>query len=227
MSLFVISDLHLSLNTNKPMTVFMGWDNYVERIEKNWRDNITEDDLVVIPGDISWEMKLSNCVKDFEFINNLPGRKIILKGNHDLWWDTMNKMNKFLEQNGFDKISIMHNNCYEYGDFVLCGSRGWYFDDTVDQKVINREVGRIKTSIEAGIKTGKEPILFLHYPPLTRDAMCDDIMNVIREYNIKRVYYGHIHLGGSYSAFVGEKYGIMFDCVSCDMMNFMPKLVEK
>ncbi len=125
MALFVISDLHLSLNTDKPMTVFKGWDNYVERIERNWRSVITDDDTVVIPGDISWEMRLKDCVADFAFIHSLPGKKIIMKGNHDLWWESMTKMNNFVAQNGFDSISVLHYNCYEYGDYVLCGSRGW------------------------------------------------------------------------------------------------------
>lgn len=227
MSLFVISDLHLSLNTDKPMTVFKGWDNYVERIESNWRKIVCDDDTVVIPGDISWEMRLNNCKKDFQFINNLPGKKIIMKGNHDLWWESMTKMNAFLQNNGFDTISILHNNCYEYGDFALCGSRGWYYDDTPDNKVLSREVGRIKTSLEAGVKTGKELILFLHYPPLTTDSVCDEIMSVIKQYGVRRCYYGHIHRGGRYKAYFGEFDNTIFRCVSCDLMDFMPFIVEK
>ena len=227
MALFVISDLHLSLNTDKPMTVFKGWDNYVERIESNWRKVVNDEDTVVIPGDISWEMRLNNCKKDFEFIHNLPGKKIIMKGNHDLWWESMTKMNAFLQQNGFDSISIMHNNCYEYGDFALCGSRGWYYDDVADKKVLNREVGRIKTSLEAGAKTGKELILFLHYPPLTTDSVCEEIMSVIKQYGVRRCYYGHIHRGGRFKAYFGEYENILFRCVSCDLMDFMPFIIEK
>ena len=227
MALFVISDLHLSLNTDKPMTVFKGWDNYVERIENNWRSVVKDDDTVVVPGDISWEMKLKNCVRDFEFINSLPGKKIIMKGNHDLWWESITKMNAFIAENGFDSISFLHNNCHEYGDFALCGSRGWYYDDAADKKVLNREVGRIRMSLEQGAKTGKEIILFLHYPPLTVDSECDEIMSVIKEYGVKRCYYGHIHKGGRFRAYYGEKYGIHFRCVSCDLMDFMPFIVEK
>lgn len=227
MSLFVISDLHLSLNADKPMNIFKGWEDYVEKIELNWRKTVNNNDVVVVPGDISWEMKLENCTTDFKFIHNLPGTKIIMKGNHDLWWNSMKKMTAFLDENGFDSIKILHNNCYEYGDYALCGSRGWYFDDVADDKILAREVGRIRTSLEAGLKTGKEPILFLHYPPRTKDAVCEDIMSVIKEYGVKRCYYGHIHGGGRYNVYNGEYDGTLFRCVSCDIMGFMPLIIEK
>ncbi|MBQ2675779.1 MAG: metallophosphoesterase [Clostridia bacterium] len=223
MSVFAISDLHLSLSTDKPMTVFKGWDNYVERIRDNWCKIVKEDDTVIIPGDISWEMKISACVKDFEFIHNLPGKKIILKGNHDLWWDSMKKMNEFLDSNGFDSIKILHNNFYAVENLAICGSRGWFFDDdSKDQKILQREVGRIETSVKLAVDSGLEPVLFLHYPPLTTNELCNDIYDVIKKYPIKRCYYGHIHRAGSYKVFNGEKDGILFRCVSCDLMDFTP-----
>lgn len=227
MALFAISDLHLSLGTDKPMTVFKGWDNYVERIETNWRKLISGEDTVVIPGDISWEMKLKNCAPDFGFIHRLPGKKIILKGNHDLWWESMTKMNAFLAENDFHSIRILHNNCYEYGDFAICGSRGWFYDDSADKKVLDREAGRVRASLAEAAKTGKEPILFLHYPPLTVGSECEEIMSVIEEFSVRRCFYGHIHCGGRFSAFEGERRGTLFHCVSCDMMGFVPKRIEK
>ena len=136
-------------------------------------------------------------------------------------------MNAFFQQNGFHSISILHNNCYEYCDFALCGSRGWYYDDVADNKVLNREVGRIKASLEAGVKTGKKLILFLHYPPLTTDSVCDEIMSVIKQYGVRRCYYGHIHRGARFKAFYGDYDDILFRCVSCDLMDFMPFIVEK
>ena len=149
MAIFAISDLHLSLNTDKPMDIFGGWDNYVEKIEKNWKKIVSPTDTVVIPGDISWEIKLENTVKDFAFINSLPGEKVILKGNHDLWWSTRRKLEQFFEQNGFDTLKIVYNDCYRVGNYAVCGSRGWFYDSDEDDKVIAREVGRIVSSVNS------------------------------------------------------------------------------
>ena len=146
MSVFVIADLHLSLATEKSMTVFNGWENYVERIQTNWNRIVSPEDTVVLPGDISWAMHITETYKDFAFIHRLPGQKIILKGNHDYWWTSMTKMNKYLAECGFDTIHLLHNNCYTAGKIAICGSRGWFFDDA-DKKILNREVGRIRTSI--------------------------------------------------------------------------------
>lgn len=223
MALFTISDLHLSLSSDKPMDIFKGWEGYVEKLKNNWLQNIAEDDTVVIPGDISWEMRINNTFDDFNFINKLPGRKIIMKGNHDLWWDSVSKMNRFFDEKGF-KFDILHNNCYVYGDYALAGSRGWFYDDnTADaSKVLLREVGRIERSLTEAQKTGKEIILFLHYPPLTTDSKCDEILNVIEKYNVKRCFYGHIHKAGSFKVFNGTYNNIVFRCVSCDILGFVP-----
>lgn len=223
MSLFAISDLHLSLSSNKQMDVFNGWENYVERLADNWRRIVNTDDTVVIPGDISWEMKLDCTYKDFEFINNLPGKKIILKGNHDLWWTSLKKMEDFLSTNGFNSINILHNSCYVVEDYAICGSRGWFFDDTNhSNKLVKREALRIELSINEALKTGFEPILFLHYPPLTKDNVCNEIFDVIKKYNIKRCYYGHIHKAGSFKVVNGIIDGVQLKCVSCDLLDFTP-----
>lgn len=228
MKLFAIGDTHLSLGTDKPMDIFKGWDNYVERLEKKWRMLVEEDDTVVINGDISWAMKLSDCYNDFSFINSLPGKKIILKGNHDYWWTTLNKMNNYLKDNNFDTINFLFNNSFSFGDYAVCGSRGWFFDSPErDSKVILRERERLRRSIEAGLNEGKEPIVFLHYPPLYDDKTCPEIYDILIEYKIKRCYFGHIHgeVTGKYADF--EKDGIKFALISGDFLGFCPKLIEK
>ena len=210
MSLYAIGDTHLSLGTDKPMDIFRGWDNYVERLEANWKRLITDNDTVVIPGDISWAMKLENAVEDFSFINSLPGQKLILKGNHDYWWNTMSKMNAFLEENSFSSIKFIFNNAYRIGDYSICGTRGWFFDDTEQhsEKVINREAQRLKASITAGKALGGEPLVFLHYPPVSVSQICEPIYNILLEENIRYCYYAHLHGQAMNFAFTSEKDGI-------------------
>lgn len=226
MSIFAIADTHLSFGTNKPMDSFPGWNDYVERIEKNWNNVVNVDDTVVIAGDISWAMNFDELVADFDFINKLNGNKIILKGNHDYWWNTATKMNKFINEHGFDTIKILSNNSYEIGNFSICGSRGWMIDveDDHDELVLNREVGRIKLSLDSATK---EPIVFLHYPPVTTDSVCQEILNVLKEYGIKRCYYGHLHGVAAKYAVDDEIDGIKFKLISCDKLGFLPKLIEK
>ena len=229
MSLFAIGDPHLSFSCDKPMDIFRGWDDYVERKKKNWNSVVTENDTVVVPGDISWAMGLTNAKKDFEFLNNLNGTKIILKGNHDYWWNTMNKMNSFLSENEFESIKILHNNSYKIGDFAIAGTRGWFYDDTceADKKVILREAGRLQTSINEAKKLGGEVIVFLHYPPISATQKCDEILNVILENDIKRCFFGHLHgFVPPENTFI-EYEGVKFTLVSADKLNFCPKIIEK
>ena len=229
MSLFVIGDLHLSLGEDKPMDIFSGWQDYVQRLEKNWKRIVTDNDTVVIAGDISWAMKLEQTYTDFKFIEDLPGKKIFLKGNHDYWWGTKNKIDNFLSANSLDTISILFNNSYVCGEYAVCGTRGWFLenDKPEDIKVLNREVGRLITSIESALKTGKEPVVFLHYPPVYGGNECKEIMDVLRKYSIKKWDYGHIH--GTQNmryATEGEYDGIKFTLVSCDRVSFTPILVR-
>ena len=229
MSLFAIADLHLSLGEDKPMDVFSGWNDYVERLEENWRKLVTDDDTVVIAGDISWAMKLEETVTDFKFINSLPGKKIILKGNHDYWWGTKSKIEKLLEEYELNTISVLFNNSYTYGDYAICGTRGWFLENDTpeDIKVLNREVGRLRMSIDSALETGKEPIVFLHYPPYYRGIECAEIMDVLLEYQIKRCYYGHIHGKRNFRfAYEGDYKGITFTLISGDRIGFMPQLVR-
>lgn len=229
MSVYAIADLHLSFGTDKPMDVFSGWQNYTERIQKNWQRLITKDDTVVIAGDISWAMDIKETCADFDFINSLNGKKIIIKGNHDYWWTTKAKMDRYISDSGFDTISILNNNYFVADGTALCGSRGWFYDaeSDADMKILNREVGRLRMSIEPALKAGYDPVVFLHYPPIYNNTECDEIMNVLREYNIKKCFYGHIHGGNAAKkAFVGEKYGIQFRLVACDYIGFMPLAIK-
>ena len=225
MAVYTIADLHLSFGTDKPMDVFSGWENYTERLESNWKKLITDDDTVVIAGDISWAMSLEGTKADFAFIDSLPGKKIILKGNHDYWWTTKAKMDRFIAENGFTTLSILHNNHYVTDGFALCGSRGWFYDaeTNADMKVLLREAGRLRMSLESAASSDCEKVVFLHYPPIYNGMECDEILSVLKEYAITRCFYGHIH-GGSAAkrAFEGEKYGIKFRLVACDHIGFMP-----
>lgn len=229
MSVFAIADTHLSLSDNKPMDIFGGWQDYVSRLESNWRRLVDDDDTVVIAGDISWAMSLEGAKEDFRFLDSLPGKKLIFKGNHDYWWSTMKKMEDFLSQNGFDTLKIMHNNAVSIGDFAVCGSRGWFFDaqSGQDNKIILREAGRVRRSIEYAKALGKEPIVFLHYPPLTSAVVCEEIFDVLKEEGVERCYYGHLHGPSLKNAFTGERDGIKFSLISSDYLGFCPLLVEK
>lgn len=228
MNLFTISDLHLPFGADKPMDIFGGWDNYVERIEKNWKKLVNEDDTVVIGGDISWAISLQQAKPDFEFINKLPGKKIILKGNHDFWWGTANKINEFLIVNKFDTIKILHNNSYSDGNIAICGTRGWIYDGTgeKDQKIISREASRLETSIKQASVIGAAPIVFLHYPPAFAECVCEEIIGVLKQYSIKQVYYGHIHGKGIHNT-VNDYDGIKLTLVACDGVDFTPVYVSQ
>ncbi len=221
MAVFTISDLHLSFSTDKPMNVFVGWDNYVERIKANWNRLVKPEDTVIIPGDLSWGLKLEETLKDFLFLESLPGKKILLKGNHDLWWGTAKKVKEFLEKNNIKTVEILFNNAYEVENFAIAGTRGWFYDEAPDNKIIMREVGRLKTSLESAKAFNKEIIVFLHYPFAYGDYLCEEIYGVLKEYNIKRVYYGHIHGAGRNHA-PREYGGIKTTIVSCDNIDFTP-----
>ena len=237
MSLYVISDLHLSTNTvtNKSMEKFgTKWKDYHQKLEKYFKAIINEDDTVVIPGDISWAMTLKEAKNDFKFLDSLPGTKIIGKGNHDFWWTTATKINTFFEENDIKTIKLLHNNAYLLEDCIICGSRGWFYDEKqqktvgdVDyEKIVAREAQRLEISIKEAIKIKEEnadlPILvFLHFPPVYADCVCDKILDVLKKYEIKNCYYGHIH--NNYSIprqFTFDE--INFTMVAADYLNFSP-----
>ncbi len=228
MALYVISDLHLSLGTNKPMDVFPGWDGYIERIRDNWMQSVSDEDCVVIGGDISWAQDLAGALNDFLFIESLPGKKIILKGNHDYFWTTRTKMETFFAQHGINSIRILHNNSICAEGVSICGTRGWIFDgsEPTDQKVILREAGRLKASLEQGAKTGLELLCFLHYPPLFGKERCYEILDVLYQYPVMTCYYGHIHGNGCNYAVQGRVDGIEYIMTSADYLKFKPLLIR-
>ena len=229
MSLFAIADLHLSLGEDKPMDIFAGWDNYIERLTSNWKALVTENDTVVIAGDISWAMKLEQTDADYNYREGWRGRKIFLKGNHDYWWGTKSKIDKFLDSNGLSSINILFNNAYVCDNFAICGTRGWFLENEsdADVRVLNREVGRLEMSIAEAEKTGLEPVVFLHYPPVYGSTECSEIMNVLLKHNIRKCFYGHIHGRANMRyAVEGDYKGINFNLISCDRLSFMPILVR-
>ena len=229
MSLFALGDLHLSLGEDKPMDVFAGWNDYVQRLEENWKRLVTDEDTVVLAGDISWGMKLEETLTDFRFIDSLPGKKLLLKGNHDYWWSTKRKMDAYLQENGLTSMQILFNNAYRVGEYAVCGTRGWFLENDTpeDVKVLKREVGRLKLSLEEALKLQGEPVVFLHYPPYYRGVECPEIMDVLLEYGIKKCYYGHIHGKKNFRlAFEGVYKGVDFRLISCDKVGFMPVLVR-
>ena len=227
MSLFAIGDTHLSLSVDKPMDVFKGWTDYTERLAGNWNSIVGGNDSVVIPGDISWAMNFDEAKKDFQFLHSLNGTKYILKGNHDYWWNTMSKMTKFLDENGFDSIKIIHNNAYSVEGFALAGTRGWFYDDSEGDvhKVILREAGRLRTSLKAASELGGEIIAFLHYPPINEVQRCDELIDVLKEFPVKQCYFGHLHGFVAPGCAKIESDGISYNLVSADYLRFTPKLI--
>lgn len=227
MAIFAIGDTHLSFSTDKPMTVFKGWDDYVPRLEAHWRSVVRETDTVVLPGDISWAMSLEEAEADFAFLNRLPGEKIILKGNHDYWWNTRRKMEAFFEEKHFTTLKILHNNAFRVGSYSICGTRGWFFDaeSASDEKVLLREVARLRTSIQAGRQLGGEPLVFLHYPPLSLTQSCSPFLELLESEQIRHCYYGHLHGGAMRLAFQGERNGVHYALVSADSLKFCPQLL--
>ncbi len=222
MSIYAIADLHLSLGTTKPMDVFSGWEGYTELLKTNWNNLVNEEDTVVLPGDISWSMKLEECYEDFNYINQLPGRKIIIKGNHDYWWTSLKKMQEYLNHHEFNSISILHNNSFLVENVAICGTRSWLFErgEPFDQKVVLREAGRLIASLESA--GNYEKIVFLHYPPIFRNEYSDLIIDAIKKYNVKSCYYGHLHSHTIKHAFNATADGIKYRLVSADALNFSP-----
>lgn len=227
MSVFTISDLHLSFSCDKKMDVFKGWENYTERLSANWNRVVEKDDTVIIPGDISWGLKLEETIEDFKYLDSLNGKKIILKGNHDLWWPTMTKLNEFIEQNQFSTIIPLFNSAIACENYAVCGSRGWFFEDAKenDKKVILREAARLEKSIIDAEKLNLPLLVFLHYPPVWEGDCCREIVDVLKKHEIEKVYYGHIHGTGKLKA-VTEFEGIDFKLVSADCVDFTPVLLS-
>ena len=241
MALYTIADLHLSTldTTNKSMEIFgHRWDNYMKRLEANWRRLVTDADTVVIPGDISWALSLEEAQNDLLFIDSLPGKKILSKGNHDFWWSTMKKHSECFERLGITTISFLFNNAHETEEFIIAGTRGWFWDEKLSSgknnpdfdKLTAREEQRLRTSLKCAKElqgdSGKEIIVFMHFPPVWGDTVSDGLVDALTEYGIKRVYYGHIH--GNYTLPTFFDYcGMKMNIVSADYLEFIPKIIRK
>lgn len=209
------------------MDIFRGWQDYVERLTQNWQRKITPEDTVVIAGDLSWGMTMEEAREDFRFLDRLNGHKILLKGNHDYWFSTKTKVENAFEAEGFSTLSILFNNAYSYGDYAICGTRGWMNEpgSSADQKVLAREAGRLRLSLEAGKKLGKTPIVFLHYPPITANSCMEELLALFEEYGVARCYYGHLHGQACLNALYGGYRGVEYRLISGDYIQFDPELV--
>ena len=227
MSLFAIADLHLSLSVNKPMDIFgERWSNHVEKLTKNWNETVSENDIVVIPGDISWAINFDEAKADFDYINKLNGTKIISKGNHDYWWETMSKLNKYVTENEYDNIFFLHNNSYTSGSIAICGTRGWnlpvsqHFSNE-DEKIYAREIQRLDMSLTAA-DDAEEKIVFTHFPPICAGFVQNPFTDVLKKHNVKTCVYGHLHANSSKNALTGLIGNINYLLVSCDYLDFNP-----
>ena len=232
MAIFAISDLHLSLGGDKPMSVFGDkWENYTDKMMQKWNSIVTENDLVVIPGDISWATYIEDAITDFSYINALKGKKLIFKGNHDYWWTTPSKMSVFLKNNAFNSIEILQNKSFVYEDVTICGTRGWTYPSTSgmseDRKIFEREKQRLILSLEDGVsKRPRELIVAMHYPPVDMTTGASDFIDIMREYNVKTCIYGHLHAASCASAPMGNINGVSLKLVACDYLNFTPLLIK-
>ena len=233
MSIFAISDLHLSLSADKPMNIFGSkWDNYEEKMKENWNNVVSDDDLVLIPGDISWAMYLQDTAKDFEYIDNLNGKKLLLRGNHDYWWTTLNKMEKYVEENEFKTINFLKNNAFIWEDVAICGTRGWTIANSgssdENKKIYERERQRIILSLEdARSYNPKSIIAAFHYPPFENLEISAGFLDILENYNVDECIFGHLHAASHINAPQGVQNGIKMRLVSCDYLNFTPILIKK
>ena len=227
MSIFAIGDLHLSFSTEKPMDIFgYGWANHIERLTEGFA-LVSDEDIVVLAGDSSWGISLNESLSDFKFIDKLPGKKLLLKGNHDYWWETVSKTKRFFEENDIKSIDILHNNAFLYGDVAICGTRGWFApeneEDAHAEKIYNREISRLQTSLDAAKKLNpKEIHCFLHYPPISKGYECSEITDMLQKYGVRSCSYGHLHGFGHGIRFEGIHKDVQYRLISADFLRFIP-----
>lgn len=255
MSIFAIADLHLSLSVDKPMDVFgPGWQNYVERIEKNWRSKISPEDTVLIPGDISWGLSMDEALADLQFVEALPGQKILSKGNHDLWWGTNKKVEDFLASHGMTSMRLLKNNGFFIEGTLIAGSRGWLLPENpeskeADEKIYLREVGRLERSLADSIKAYEKAqaagagesdgasafggesgtprkVVMLHYPPIYDPERSNGFTETLEKYGVDLCLYGHLHGRGHLKAFEGVKNGVEYRLIAADYLQFDPMKIS-
>ena len=224
MALYAIGDLHLCLGAPKPMDVFGGaWVGYMDKLKEKM-SVIGPQDTTVLMGDLSWALDLENAKEDFAWINEIPGRKIILKGNHDYWWSTVTKFDNFCKENGFSDMHILNNNHFEYDGVAICGTRGWFFEEERsnehDEKVFKRELLRLEASLQSAGELPK--LVFLHYPPRYKGYECREILDLLKKYDVRRCFYGHLHGASHGLAIEGQWDGVEFRLLAADYLNFAP-----
>lgn len=221
MKVYALSDLHLSFQSNKPMGIFGdNWDNHHNKIEDSWRRIVTKEDLVLIAGDTSWAMRLQEAEKDLGFIHSLPGKKVIIKGNHDYWWGSISKLNSL-----YDDMYFIQNTHYIWGEYAICGTRGWIAleGEEHDESIYKRELLRLEMSIKSAVSKGNNKlIVMLHYPPITKYHKCEEFLNILEKYKVEKVIYGHIHGESKSVCFNGIYNGVEYKCTSADIINFNP-----
>ena len=233
MSTYIIGDLHLSFGSDKPMNIFGGnWENHTEKLKEDWLKKVNQEDTVILAGDFSWATYIKDTYKDFEYINNLPGKKILLKGNHDYWWTTVTSMKNYLKENNFNNIDFLYNNSFEIEDKIIVGTRGWALNDTENsEKMINREALRLELSIKDAIEKygkNKEIICVIHYPPISKINMKNKFTEIMNKYNIKRCYYAHLHGNSHKEAVEGTFNEIEYKLISGDYLDFkLVKIIDK
>ncbi len=235
MSIFSIADLHLSQTVDKPMDKFGSrWTNHTEKLIKRWKAVVSENDTVIVPGDISWGISLEEALEDLLLIDKLPGKKLIGKGNHDYWWGTLTKMHQFLDENGITTIQFLYNNAYEVEDYIVCGTRGWYVEEKLQNeknadydKIVNRENLRLEMCIKEALQlrgdSDKQILVYFHFPPVFKSFVCREFIETLKKYNIKNCYFGHMH--GQYNVpRTTEFEGIYFTLISSDFLDFIPMI---
>ncbi|SMB80395.1 hypothetical protein SAMN00017405_0868 [Desulfonispora thiosulfatigenes DSM 11270] len=233
MKIFALSDLHLSFDENyqeyKPMNIFgEKWQDHAEKIKENWVKTVSNEDIVLVPGDLSWGLNLEDIVYDLSYLENLPGKKIISKGNHDLWWKSLSKVRKALPEN---IIALQNDHIILNNQVAICGTRGWLnpedknFKQSVDLKIYKRELGRLKLSLKSIKEDIKDIIVMLHYPPTSGKHEFSEFVEIMTNFNVKTCIYGHLHSEAIFSALPEEKWGINFHIVSADAIGFCPKLI--
>ena len=232
MAIYAIGDLHLSFGTNKPMDIFGGnWENHYNKIKEDWLTKVKEEDTVLLLGDFSWAMYLEDTIQDFEYLCSMPGKKLMLKGNHDYWWTTINKMRNFLKEHNFVNIDFIQNNSYLVENKIICGARGWStINNSENYKFLKRENLRLNLSLHDGVdKYGddKDIIVCMHYPPFYKVSQVPeeiDFIKTMHNYNVKKCLYGHLHSDSHKEAVEGIIDGIDYKLLSCDYTEF--KLVR-
>lgn len=225
--IYGIGDLHFDYSGDKPMDIFgQNWHNHEEKIMDNWIKKVGDNDLVLIPGDTSWALKLDQAYYDLKRINKLPGKKVISKGNHDYWWQGLKKMNEL----GLESLFFLQNNSLKFANVTIYGTRGWISKDSDgfdedDERIFNRELLRLEMSLSSNKEKADKKIVMLHYPPFNSDSSPNEFVSIMKEYGVDICVYGHLHSEGHKLVVEGNLQGIEFYCISSDFIDFDPKII--